>query len=333
MAKKTEPVLSASSMKAHIEKDPLKNVYLFYGQDEFLKSYFSGLVIKKIGVDRESVKHFDGKLAAGDLRAELDSSFLFAETTVAVIKNSGYFKTISKSAAEEFEFLRTLEEDCFAIFIENEAEKNNVLFKLFEECGAVYDCSLRSLSEVTGSLVKRANMNGAGITSEAIRLLYEGLGPELFGLYNEVDRLALLVPEGVIDEELVLKESPLSTDAKMYDFTDAVVEKNFDKAMKYLDAMLKEKVAPQYILVSVSRHYQALYDVRCLADQRLSALEIAEKTGIKEWQVKKYLRQCGLYDRATIANMIDMISELDMSSKNGEIDAGNALELIIGTGK
>lgn len=332
MAKKTEPFLSASAMAAMIEKDALKNVYLFYGPDEFLKSYFSGRVIKKIGVDRESVKRFEGKVSAEDIESELGNSFLFAQTTVAVIRNSGLFKSATKSVAESFGFLKDLDEDSYALFVETEADKTNALFKIVEECGAVFDCSLRTLPEIVSSLTRRANANGVGITPQAIRLLYDGIGKELFGLYNEVDRLALLVPGGIIDEKLVLAESPLSIDAKIYDFTDAVVEKKFDKAMETLDALLKDKIAPQYILASVAKHYQALYDVCCLAEMRLSAGEITDKLGLKDFIAKKYLKQCESYNRATLASTIDMISELDISAKNGQITPERVLELVIAAG-
>ncbi len=319
-------------MAAMIEKDALKNVYLFYGPDEFLKSYFSGRVIKRIGVDRENVKHFDGKVTADEIRSELESSFLFAETTVAVVRNSGLFKNATKAVAESFDFLRELEEDSYALFLETEADKATPMFRLAEECGAVFDCSLRTLPEVVSSLTKRANAGGAGITPQAIKLLYEGIGKDLFSLYNEVDRLALLVPGGTIDEKLVLAESPLSIDAKIYDFTDAVVEKKFDKAMECLDAMLKDKIAPQYIIVSIAKHFQALYDVCCLSEMRLSPPEIAEKLGLRDFVAKKYVRQCESYNRATLAGIIDMISDFDIASKNGQITPERAIELIIGSG-
>ena len=319
-------------MAAMIEKDALKNVYLFYGPDEFLKSYFSGRVIKKIGVDRENVKRFEGKVTADELRSELETSFLFAETTVGVVRNSGLFKSASKSVADSFSFLKELEEDSYALFVETEADKGNPMFKIVEECGAVFDCSLRTLPEVVSSLTKRANASGVGITPQAIKLLYEGIGKELFGLYNEVDRLALPVPGGTIDERLVLAESPLSIDAKIYDFTDAVVEKKFDKAMECLDAMLKDKIAPQYIIISVAKHYQALYDVCCLSEMRMTPSEIAEKLDLRDFIAKKYVRQCESYNRATLAGMIDMIADFDVASKNGQITPERAIELIIGTG-
>ncbi len=315
-------------MAAMIEKDELKNVYLFYGPEEYLKTYFSGRVLKRIGADKDSVKRFEGKIAGADLMDELGSSFLFAETTVAVVRNSGMFKGTAKGAAEDFEFLKTLE-DSYVIFQETEADKTNALFKLVEGCGAVFDCSMRTLPEVTGTLTKRANRDGVGITPGAIKLLYEGIGKDLCGLFNEVDRLALLIPGGVIDDRLVLDESPLSIEAKIYDFTDAVVEKKFDKAMNCLDAMQRDKIPAQYILVSLSKHYQSLYDVYCLAKNKISADEIAKILDLRDFVAKKYLRQCENYDRATLASVLDTIADLDLQSKNGLLTPERALELII----
>ena len=315
-------------MAAMIEKDELKNVYLFHGPEEYLKTYFSGRVLKRRGADKDSVKRFEGKIAGEDLMDELGSSFLFAETTVAVVRNSGMFKGTAKSAAEDFEFLKTLE-DSYVIFQETEADKTNALFRLVESCGAVFDCSMRTLPEVTGTLTKRANRDGAGITPGAIKLLYEGIGKDLCGLFNEVDRLALLIPGGVIDERLVLDESPLSIEAKIYDFTDAVVEKKFDKAMNCLDAMQRDKIPAQYILVSLSKHYQSLYDVYCLAKNKISADEIAKILDLRDFVAKKYLRQCENYDRATLASVLDTIADLDLQSKNGLLTPERALELII----
>ncbi len=330
MAKKTEPGMSASSMAAMIEKNELKNLYLFFGEDEFLKSYFSKCLIKRIGVSEESVKRFEGRIAAKDLREELGSSSLFASETVAVVTGSGLFKGSSASVAKDFAFLKELDEDSYVIFIEEEADRSNALYQMAESSGTVFDCSLRSLPEVVSSLTRRAGMNRTGITPGAIRLLYEGIGKDLYGLYNEVDRLALLVPGGVIDENLVLAESPLSIEAKIYDFTDAVVEKNFDKAMSLLGAMLRDKTPPQYIFASVAKHYEALYNVRCLMDERNTVSQIAEKLGLRDFIAKKYVKQCGAFDRNGLAEMIDTIAELDLSAKNGLMTPDTALEIVIG---
>ena len=329
MAKKTEPFLSASSMAAMVEKDELKHVYLFYGPEEYLKSYFSGRLIKRIGVGRESVKRLEGKITGAELDDALGSSFLFADTTVVLVRNSGLFKGTGKGQTEAFGFLKDLDGESFVIFSETEADKTNSLFKLAESCGAVFDCCMRSLPEVTGSLTKRAGMNGVSITPGAIKLLYEGIGKDLFGLYNEVDRLALLVPGGLIDERLVLDESPLSIEAKIYDFTDAVVEKKYDKAMNCLEVMQRDKIPAQYILVSLSKHFQSLYDVYCLESMKMTPAEITEKLGLRDFVTKKYIRQCESYNRASLAAMLDMIADLDLNSKNGSLTTERAVELII----
>ena len=79
-------------------------------------------------------------------------------------------------------------------------------------------------------------------------------------------------------------------------------------------------------------YYQALYDVCCLAEMRLSAGEITDKLGLKDFIAKKYLKQCESYNRATLASTIDMISGLDISAKNGQITPERVLELIIAAG-
>ena len=329
MAKKSEGVTGATELARTLRQSELKNVYLFYGEEDYLKSNFTKIVIGMAGVGEDAVTALDGKITPAVLEEALETSPLLSETQVVTVRDSGIFKGSAKSSGD-YSFLAELSGDSIVIFRETEADRNNSNFKVAEACGLVLECTVQPESEVIKLLVKKAAANGRGITTGAILMLFRGAGKELFRLTNEVDRLSMLVPQGgTIDEKCVQEATELSPEARMFDLTDAIAEKNCDKAMVMLRAILADKIPELVVLAAVAKHFQALYNTCSLTEQNYNIREVAENLKIHEYVAKKYVRQVQNYNKKLLAEIIAEIADVDMRCKNSLLDARDGLMILI----
>ena len=159
MAKKSEGVTGATELARTLRQSELKNVYLFYGEEDYLKSNFTKIVIGMAGVGEDAVTALDGKITPAVLEEALETSPLLSETQVVTVRDSGIFKGSAKSAGD-YSFLAELSGDSIVIFRETEADRNNANFKVAEACGLVLECAVQPESEVIKLLVKKAAANG-----------------------------------------------------------------------------------------------------------------------------------------------------------------------------
>lgn len=329
MAKKIEGQLTLGEMVKNIKVGDLKNVYLFYGEEEYLKSFFAATICDRYEADRDNIIYFDGKVSATDIEAASESSPLMMTNTVVVVRDSGIFKKADESA-DNFAFLGELPEESCVIFKEQSVDARNAVFKLVAKSGIAYNCTKQPESEIVKILVHEASINKRNITQGAISLLFNGVGNDILLLNNEVDKLCMLVEEGeTIDESHVKYASEISIEAKIFDLTDGIAEKNREKALRQLEALISEKTPSQVILATVATSFMKLDKVFDLKAQGKNVREISEKTGIPEYPVKKYISQSRGYTKNTLKRAIDLISDIDIKGKNGQIDPLTGLEILI----
>jgi len=328
MAKKTDSGITLTEMIKTLKIGELKHVYLFYGDENYLKDFFTKTVLTRFDTNADGIIRLDGKVTAGDIAEAAESSPLLMSSTVVIVRDSGLFK--SGKTESDFSFLEELSEDSCIIFKESVVDARSSLFKLVSSCGIAYACNPQPEFEIVKILVHEANINNRSITQSAISLLFAGLGCDIYLLINEVDKLCMLVEEGgTIDERHVKYASELSIDAKIFDLTDGIAEKNKEKALLQLKALIDDKMAPQQILSAIANHFIKLNTVATLFSKGVTPREIAEKQGMYEFQVKKLISQSKGYTKKTIEKALSIISDTDVKGKNGGMDTLVGIELII----
>lgn len=333
MAKKDENRIGAAEMAKALQTGETRHVYLFFGEEDYLKNYFTRIVCARYEADRDSINYLDGKVTEDELAEALEATPLMMTSTVVIVRDSGLFKKGSddkKHADSDWSFLEDLSDESCVIFKEQSVDRSSKLYKIVEKCGLAFECGTQELSDVVKILTKRAASNGRKITPSAINLLYTGFGKDIFMLLNEVDRLSMLANEGAtIDDNVVKHGCNLSMEAKIFDLTDGIAEKNKQKALEQLNALAAEKVPYQVILSTIATHFIKLGKVMKLSEEGLTVNEITEKSGMRDFQVKKYLKQARGYTAESVDDALSLISDTDVRGKNGTLDIRIGLELLI----
>ena len=332
MAKKDEVITSVSDMTKHVEKGDIKNVYLFHGDEEYLKNFFVKKLCGRVtdGVSDEII-HFDGKIKAPDLQNACESMPMFGGNTVVTVRDSGIFKNGGSGADNDFGFLAELPEDSFVFFRETEIDKRNKNYKILEDHGMVFECKYQKPEMIVKILERQAISQGRHISADAVSLMVTGIGSDLVRLINEVNKLSHLVGEGeTIQASHVREVCELSLSARIFDLTDGIAENNKEKSFTMLQVLLADKMPPQQIMSSIGRHFMQLYNVRCLLDRGASKNEIISALSVHEFVASKLIRQAKVYTQALVSRKIKLISDMDIAIKSGTMDPVNALEVIIG---
>lgn len=164
-------------------------------------------------------------------------------------------------------------------------------------------------------------------------LLIEKCGRSMYSLANETDKLAYYLLQNGRNEvtrddvELVVC-SVLNSDA--YALANAILDNRYSDAIDALNVMKFKRINPTLIMPEVSRVICDLFLIKALYADGLSYAEIASMMRPKasEYKVKLYAGVANKKSRAAFDRAIRLCSEADLNLKNSS-DGYAAIERLI----
>lgn len=158
------------------------------------------------------------------------------------------------------------------------------------------------------------------------------VGRDMLALRGEIDKLtAFLLSEGrnVLTKEDIDKISVTNTEIQAFDFSNAILDGNTERAMLILSDSKLRKEAPELILGSVIKVYSELYTVKALSDAGMVKSAIAKETGIHEFKVGLYLARAGRLSRAALEKAVSLCHEADIKIKTSQTDKYAVLDELV----
>ena len=177
------------SLNEDIKNGQWKPVYLLYGEEAYLKKQYKDRMTKAILPDGDTVNYayYEGKgINPGELIDLAETMPFFAERRLIVVENSGFFKN---AAPELADYIKTMPDTACFIFVENEVDKRNRLYKAVMDKGRVVELGRqdeKTLLYWIGAQVKR---EGKLIKTSTAQYLVEKTGTDMENLEKELEKL------------------------------------------------------------------------------------------------------------------------------------------------
>lgn len=313
------------AIKNHLQSEELKNVYLFYGPENYLKDLYVSRIRSRLEVDSMNCYHFGQDADIREIESICATTSMFGDKKLVVVSGSGMFKASTGPS-----FAETAEgSDTVVVFKEDEVDKRNKLYKKFCESGIVFNCKKQSPAEIKKVLAYEVKKAKRFISEFVLQYMIESIGDDISKLMNEVEKLILYVSEGEeIKKEHVDMVCSVQYTPGLFELNDALGNGDSEKAYKIMKGLLGEKEPPVKIMAVVSRMWLQMYNVKLLLSEGVSKTEIAACLGTKEFVVGKIARQINNMSIDFIKKKIDLCEEMDMLVKSGLIKDYMALEIL-----
>ncbi len=170
--------------------------------------------------------------------------------------------------------------------------------------------------EVVGWISAYAKEKGLKINPKGIEILAEFLGTDISKIVNELDKLLLIKGNDKnITEEDIEKNIGASKDYNIFEFTDALGHKNYEKSYKILHYFEQnpKSLVLQMALGTINGFYQKVYLTKFsgnMDDRSFGALLKLHPFIAKEY--KKYAKK---YSVEQLEKIFILIGEYDLKSK------------------
>lgn len=334
--------MTIQDLEKELKSNILEGVYLLYGEETFLlesslkkmKKLFGELIlgINYIQIDETN---------AEELISDLETPAFGYEKKLVIVKNSGLLKKEGKRVNAKLKELKEkvakyfsdnideIKEYNIVIFIEEEAEKNN-LYKLLEKKGKICNFEKQTPSQIISRLKSIFNAYKVNIDDTTLKYLIESCGTSMQELINESRKLIEYAGEngtvGRSDIDLLcIKE----VNAVIFTLTDLLGKKDITGALETLKNLIYNKEPIQKILITLYNHFKKLYLTKLALEEKKDVVQVLNLKPNQIFLVNKYKGQASYFTKEELKSIIDELILLDKNSKIGLIDLNIGLEAIL----
>lgn len=214
------------------------------------------------------------------------------------------------------------------ILLDGEITGNNRLLRSLSPLASVKVFPQLRDNELGNWIQKRVSQGGGTISREAVSLLVQLIGGDLWTMSTEIDKL-LAYGLGGVTEDNVRQLTSYAREANVFALVDAILEGRPKMAQQLLHQMLQEGAAPSYLLVMITRQLRLIVRARELK-QGLSRSEMRKRLGVtSDYSLDKALKQAKTYTLERVRSAYHGLLEADIAIKTGKYDGDLALDLLV----
>jgi DNA polymerase III subunit delta len=264
-----------------------QNVFAFVCEDDFLveesRTVWAGIFGPDWVFEKLYAKEFE-EIESGRLMDEALTPSLFSQSRVLLIANA---EKVSKKRSEDLAALQAISRSALKVIL------------LFSSVKSVLS-PMKALPVVAIDPLKPADVarwlkDRHGLSPEVARYVVENAGTELLSLHNEMEKLKTYVggdrPADLHDVDASL----LRTERfGPWDLDDALLARDYRKAVHIVGAMLDEGDEPLRILGKIVRVWRQLFIGKGMTGKK-GANEVAAAAGVPGFKAGSFAGSCRKY--------------------------------------
>ena len=340
-------ILTAQELKDEI-KFGLGGGYFFIGEEEYMKHYYLTEIRKKVLGNDEDGLFRHKKISCAELDLEQIADALttaplgfFSEGKTLVELHEIQFSAIKDADFKELcNLLANIDADVIAVIYAVDGEldlgmlpksPSKVLSKLAENVKPIYfprEGEMKLAKWTAKHFTNEKLSFENGVCEEMVKRCAR----DMFVLANEIEKVSAFVKmrgETVVTAEHVRNVCSRSTEINAFDFSNALLGQDTDRALEIIADMKLRKEKPVYVLGSVLRVISELYTVKVLIEAGYNDTEISRELRLHEYKVGLYRKNCVGRSLARLKKLLGFCTDTDMKLKNSSLDDYTELDKLV----
>lgn len=313
-----------------IKTGQLKQIYLLYGEESYLvRQYRDRLTGTMLGDGGQmNLNRYEGKgVSVQEIIDMAETMPFFSDRRVIVLENT----ELCKAGGEKLsEYLKAPAESSSFILAEREVDKRSSLYKTIKKLGYAAEFGRqdgRTLEKWVAGILRKEKKQ---ITVRTLQMFLEGCGDDMENIRRELEKLlCYTMDKEVITEEDVRAICVPQIQDNIFKMVEAIADGNSGQALGLYYDLLALREPPMRILALVTRQFNLLLQVKELAEKGYPQPLIAEKTGLRDFVVRKYQKQAAGFKIPFLKRALEDCAKADYDIKSGKIGDQLSVELLI----
>lgn len=339
MALKKKPDHSSlKAFEAQLKEKTLGSLYVFHGEeaylrDEYLKQMRS--ILLPAGAEAFNLKVLEGKeLDVPTILATADCFPMMAERTLVLVKDFDLFKAPEAQQKALLDYFADLPEYLCLVFVYDlipfKADARTKLSAALKEHGLVVEFTHQDQKRLMNWIARHFKATGHTIDTKTAEYLVFLCGDLMQNLASEIDKIGAYAKDTRITREDIDAVAAPQLDAVVFQITNYMSVKNYDKALSTLSDLFHMQVVPQMILGTLARHFRQLYSARVALEERHSGDELAALWKMSPFAAEKLMAEARRVTLPWCKDALEKIRLADQRSKSTGTAATDVLtELVL----
>lgn len=341
MAKKKEETYPGyEELRAALQSGGPANVYIFFGEETYLMQQaveqLCALLVPA-GFEEFNYHRLTGKgLTVQELTEAVEAMPMMSQSTFVTVTDMDVFKLDEAQRTALVSLLEDFPEYCTLVFLYRQLPyKKDGKLKKLTAAVAAHTTEIEFAPQGRQKLQKWVRRRFAAFDKElddnAIDHLLFTCGSLMDGLVPEINKIAAYAKGKrvtVVDIDAVA--DPV-LDARIFDMTNAVTARDYDRAAAVLAELLRMQTEPIAILAVLGRELRQLYTARLALDGKKDAVWVKELWRMTSaYPATKLMEAARSVSRPWCRDAVRRCQTLDRRMKSERnLDAEGALKLFL----
>ena len=274
-AKKETENKGYTQLKADLRENTVQNVYVFYGEETYLREYYLDQLRKKLipaGFEEFNYHNLQGKNLTVQALSDIVEAFpMMCEKSLVTVTDFDLFKLNEDQRNQLIALFRDFPDYCCLVFVFDILEykpdrKMKKLYTALTDTAQIVEFKTQGQSDLINWIARRFKAVGKEIDRQAAEHLIFTCGSLMTGLIPEIEKIAAYTKGPRVTIEDINAVADPVIDAMIYDITNEISRRNYDGAADTLGKLLKMQEEPIVILALIGKELRKLYTA-CLAQE------------------------------------------------------------------
>ena len=326
--------MTQTELKERIKQGNLDGVFLFCGEEGYLRRHYIGELRKKLVPDEGMAPFvhfvFDGAEVDTDLILDTARTpSMFGDSKLIEWHNAD-FEGMKEGALKAIETLceeMQNEMGCTVVItavkegLDTGTEKRpSKLFARLSKCFEAVAFYRSTDAALMAWIRRHFAAEGVAFADSVPASLHARVGHDMDIRAAEIDKLVCYAKANGIaqltESELALV-SIRTVESDAFSLTNALLDGKTEDVYRYLGDMKRRRVDPIAVLGQVAKLYSDLFSVAALAEEGLNEKEIAKALGMHEYRAGIYYRSAQRMGAAAAEKKLALCVRIDAELKRG----------------
>jgi len=315
-------------------------IYFIYGEDSYrAKMKLEEIILgyKKVHQSGLNLIYINaGEKGFNDFYGNLKINSMFSEKKLIVLKNVFENTKFQEGFLENVKELGDIK-DIIVVYEDCALDQRTKLFKALQKCAKCQEFDYLQPAMLKKWVAKEFSAQGGPasgwektrINSDALELLVNFTGRDLWQMANEINKLSNYKAGSVVQKEDVELLVKPNIENDIFKTIDALVSQDKKSALFLLHKHLDDGDAPLKLLSMITYQFRTLLVIKELQDKKEPYGAIAKKSGLHPFVVQKNYYLCNRFSIEKLKKIYQKIFQIDSDIKTGKIEPELALDLLL----
>lgn len=338
--------MDIQGLKTELKNGKLQGVYLLAGEEDYLIRYYLKEMRRLVSPDEAFAVFnnpvFDGsELDLSQIAEAIKSPPMMSDGKIIEIRHADFSKMKEDDFSSLEEIVSLTKEYDYAVVVFTSDEegvdfgtpkKPSAFIKRFDKQMNILRFERSTEAQLYSWLKRHFDAHKVIVDSETVKALVFRSGRSMDVLANEVEKLCALAKARGSDRvtpEDVSEVASSTPECDTFALSNAILERNKQKAYLALEEMKLRRVDPTIIMSMIAKTLDELSAVAHLLDEGMGMAKANEVLKMNEYKMKIYAAGAKRYGSERLAEILCQLCETDAGAKYGGVSGYTAVELFI----